>query len=79
MNSNNLLNRIVVDSNIMVGKPVIKGTRLTVELVLGLCAQGMTIEEILQEYPRLEKEDIFACFMFAQQAITNVSFVPLFK
>lgn len=79
MATNNLLQRIVIDPNVMVGKPVIKGTRLTVELVLGLLGQGVTIEKLLQEYPRLSKEDIFACFLFAQQAIGDVTFMPMFK
>ncbi len=50
MNEKELLNRIVVDPKIMVGKPIIKGTRLTVQYILGLLAQGMTTQEILQEY-----------------------------
>ena len=61
MEEKKLLSRIVIDPKIMVGKPVIKGTRLTVQLILGLLAQGMTIEEILQEYKNLKKEDILAC------------------
>ena len=76
MNTNNLLNRIVVDSHIMIGKPVIKGTRLTVELILGLCAQSMTIEEILQEYNKLTKDDILACFVFAQNTLKDTTFIP---
>ncbi|MFA5998661.1 MAG: DUF433 domain-containing protein [Candidatus Babeliales bacterium] len=79
MATNNILQRIIIDPNIMVGKPVIKGTRLTVELILGLLGQGETIEKLLQEYPRLSKEDIFACLLFAQQAIGNVTFMPMFK
>ena len=79
MVTNNLLERIIIDPNIMVGKPVIKGTRLTVELILGLLGQGITIEKLLEEYPRLTKEDIFACLLFAQQAIGNVTFMPMFK
>jgi uncharacterized protein (DUF433 family) len=47
------------------GKPVIKGTRLSVQFILGLLAQGMTQEEILAEYYRLSPEDIRACLEFA--------------
>lgn len=72
-----LLNRIVVDPEIMVGKPVIKGTRLTVQHILGLLAQGMTINDILLEYSRLTKEDIFACLAFAREALDNTTFAPL--
>ena len=69
--------RIVVDPKVMVGKPVIKGTRLTVQHVLGLLAQGMTMEEIVQEYSNLTKEDIFACLTFARDALEDTTFEPL--
>jgi uncharacterized protein (DUF433 family) len=72
-----LLARIVIDPKVMVGKPVIKGTRITVQLILGLLSQGMTHEEIFKEYPRVTREDIYACLLFAQQAIDNSTFVPL--
>jgi uncharacterized protein (DUF433 family) len=61
MNESNLLSRITSDPNVMVGKPVIKGTRLTVDYILNLLAQGMTIPEILLEYEGLVEEDIRAC------------------
>ncbi len=61
MKKRELLNRIVVDPKVMVGKPIIKGTRLTVQYILGLLAQGMTTEEIIQEYKNVAKEDILAC------------------
>lgn len=77
METKELLNRITIDPKIMVGKPIIKGTRLTVERILGLLVQGMTIEEILQEYNKLTKEDILACLAFAQKAIESSSFAPL--
>ena len=77
MEEKKLLSRIVIDPKIMVGKPVIKGTRLTVQLILGLLAQGMTIEEILQEYKNLKKEDILACLTFARDALADTTFVPL--
>lgn len=79
METNHLLQRIIVDPGVMVGKPVVKGTRLTVELILGLLGQGVTIEKLLEEYPRLSREDIFACLLFAQRAITDVTFMPMFK
>jgi len=73
MQQNDLLQRIVIDPNVMVGKPVVKGTRLTVELILGLLGQGITIEKLLEEYPRLTREDVFASLLFAQRAMTVVS------
>lgn len=64
MKEKELLNRIIIDPKIMVGKPIIKGTRLTVQHILGLLAQGMAIAEIVQEYPGITQEDIFACLAY---------------
>ncbi len=75
---NKLINRIVIDPEVMVGKPIIKGTRLSVQFILGLLAQGISVEEILKEYPKLAKEDIFACLAFAHNALENTTFAPLF-
>lgn len=77
MTEKELLQRIVIDPHIMVGKPIIKGTRLTVQFLLGLLAQGMTTEEILQEYNQLTREDILACFAFACETLSDATFVPL--
>ncbi len=60
-----LLTRITLDPKIMVGKPVISGTRLTVEYILNLLAHGETAESIIEEYPGLALEDIQACLLFA--------------
>jgi uncharacterized protein (DUF433 family) len=57
--------RITVDPEIVVGKPVIKGTRITVEFVIDLLAQGWKNEEILKNYPGLQLEDIQACLVYA--------------
>ena len=62
-----LQNRIIVDPKIMVGKPVIKGTRITVELILRQLAQGLSVEKILENYPHLAKEDAFAAIAYASQ------------
>jgi uncharacterized protein (DUF433 family) len=70
-----LLERITVDPEILVGKPVIKGTRLSVEFILGLLARGMSVEEILDEYHGLAREDIAACLSFAAQAVGDSSFI----
>ena len=61
----------------MVGKPVIQGTRLTVEYILNLLAHGATSAEILAEYDGLTQEDIQACLLFAARALENTSFMPL--
>jgi uncharacterized protein (DUF433 family) len=57
--------RIVVDPNILVGKPVVKGTRLAVEFILDLLAQGWPESELLRNYPGLTREDIQACLAYA--------------
>jgi uncharacterized protein (DUF433 family) len=72
-----LLKRIVINPKIMVGKPTIAGTRLTVQYILGLLAQGMTIAEILDEYKGLTVEDIQACLFFASEALESTAFAPL--
>ncbi len=77
MKEKELLNRIVIDPQIMVGKPIIKGTRLTVQFILNLLAQGMTTQEILQEYNKLAKEDILACLAFARDTLADTMFTPL--
>ena len=77
MSDEKLLERIVLKPNVMVGKPVIKRTRLTVEYILGLLAHGATEQEILEEYHRLTREDIQACLLFATRALSNSSFMPL--
>ena len=72
-----LLERITINHIIMVGKPVIRGTRLTVEYILGLLAHGISMEAILEEYPGLAKDDIYACLLFASKSLQDASFVPL--
>lgn len=63
MSDEQLLERIVIDPKVMVGKPVIRGTRLTVEYILNLMAHGATVDDILQEYADLTPEDIRACIL----------------
>ncbi|MEQ8187721.1 MAG: DUF433 domain-containing protein [Candidatus Eremiobacterota bacterium] len=77
MNKMKLLERIVSDPEIMVGKPVVKGTRLTVQYILKLLANGATIEEIMEEYEGLTCEDIMACLLFASEILENTTFSPL--
>ncbi|WP_448601041.1 DUF433 domain-containing protein [Thermoflexus hugenholtzii] len=68
---------MVGDPRAMTGKPVIRGTQLTVEHILSLLASRATVEEILREYPGLTGEDIRACRPFAAKALADISFVPL--
>ena len=61
----------------MVGKPVIKGTRITVEYILNILSHGDTIDDILSEYDGLEKEDILACILYASQMLDKSNVYPL--
>jgi uncharacterized protein (DUF433 family) len=62
---NNLLNRITLNPNICHGKPTIRGLRYPVQNMLELMASGMTIEELIEDYPDLEKDDFLACLAYA--------------
>ncbi len=70
--------RITVDSNILVGKPVIKGTRLAVEFIIDLLAQGWTESEILRNYPGLVHEDIQACLNYASMLLHTERVYPIY-
>ena len=71
--------RIISNPGILGGKPIIKGTRISVELVLGFLASGMDIEEILDEYPHLKKEDIFAAIDYAAKALKHEEIILIGK
>ena len=60
--------RIVINPKVMVGKPVIKGTRIPVDTIVRPLAQGVTQEEILEDYPNLEKEDIWAALGYVDRS-----------
>jgi uncharacterized protein (DUF433 family) len=79
MKDEHILERITINPKIMVGKPVIRGTRLTVEFILNLLAHGETVEKIVQEYEGLNPEDIRACLMFANKFLGDTSFMPLME
>ncbi len=72
-----LLKRITLNPKVMAGKPVIKGTRLTVELIINLLAHGETTAQILEEYKGLTTEDIQACLLFAGESMSRTEFMPL--
>ncbi len=59
--------RIVVNPQVLVGKPVVRGTRLSVDFLLGLMGQGWSEAEILRNYPGLAREDLLACLQYASQ------------
>ena len=62
---NDLLKRITLNPNVCFGKPTIRNMRYPVEMILDLLAAGMTFEELLEDYPDLEREDFQACLLFA--------------
>jgi uncharacterized protein (DUF433 family) len=77
MEDRQLLERIIVNPDVMTGKPVIKGTRLTVGYVLNLLAHGASFEGIMDEYEGIEPDDIRACLLFAGKSLEDNAFVPL--
>jgi len=72
-----LLERIVVDPRVMVGKPVVRGTRIAVEYVLTLLAQGLSVEEILRDYPHLTRDDVAAVLFYAAKVTGNEEVYPV--
>jgi len=72
-----LLERIALDPKVLAGKPAIRGTRLSVEFIIGLLAHGSTVDEILTEYKSLTEEDIQACLLFAGESLRRTDFMPL--
>ncbi len=77
MTDQQLLQRITFNPEVMVGKPVIRGTRLTVEYILNLLGHGDTIDDILEEYDGLTVEDVQACLLFASRSLESTDFLLL--
>ena len=71
MSHSELLTRITVRPDIFGGKPIVRDMRLSVELILSLLAQGVTTEEILDDYPKLEADDVRACIAYAHAVIAG--------
>lgn len=67
--------RIVCDPDILVGKPTVKGTRISVELILGWLGSDWSIEQVLAEYPRLTREDVLAALSFASEFMQSERFM----
>ncbi len=72
-----LTDRIVVDSKILTGKPVVRGTRISVELVVELLAAGWNHAQILASYPHLTEEDIRSCLAYASELLREEKVYPL--
>lgn len=71
--------RIVSDPDVLVGKPTVKGTRLSVELILGWLANGWTHEMIVDSYPQLNRDDILASLAFAAEMLREEQYVAIHK
>ena len=69
--------RITVDPNVLVGKPVVRGTRIAVEFVLELLAQGWTERKVIENYPGLAHEDILACIQYAAEVLKSERIYPI--
>jgi uncharacterized protein (DUF433 family) len=72
-----LRQRITINPKVMVGKPVIRGTRIPVELIVRMMAQGISESDILREYPRLQPDDIRAALAYAAQVLADEEVFPL--
>ncbi len=71
-----ILDRIVINEAILAGKPIVKGTRLSVEQVLGHLAAGWSTSEVLANYPTLKTEDVAACLAYARDVIAGETVFP---
>ena len=69
--------RIIIDPEVLVGKPVVKGSRLAVEFIIDLLAKGWSEDEILRNYPGLSQEDIRACLSYASEILRAEKIYPL--
>lgn len=72
-----LLERIALDPEVMAGKPVIRGTRVPVDLLIRLVAEGLSFEEILEDYPQLSRGDIQAALLYAAEVVRDEEVFPL--
>lgn len=77
MKDQDLLQRLSIDPGVMLGKPVIKGTRLTVEYILDRLAHGASAADLTDEYEGLTTDDVAACLLFAKQSLSNTEYFPL--
>lgn len=71
--------RIIADPAVLAGKPIVKGTRLSVDFILSLLAEGWSESQVLENYPQLKQEDLNAVFGFVQACMAEEEFVALGK
>jgi uncharacterized protein (DUF433 family) len=72
-----LTDRIVIDPGIIAGKPIIKGTRIAVEFLVDLLGQGWSIQQILDNYPGIQPEDVKACLTYAAKVLRDEQIFPI--
>ncbi len=70
-------NRIIIDPKILVGKPIIRGTRIAVEFLIDLLTEGWSNQQILENYPHLKQEDIAACLRYAGSIMKQERVYPI--
>lgn len=75
----NWKDHITADPQVLVGKPVIKGTRISVELILGWLANGWTYEQVLESYPHITRDDILAALAFAEEMMREEEYIARHK
>jgi uncharacterized protein (DUF433 family) len=75
----NWRDRISTDPAVLVGKPCVKGTRISVELILGWLANGWTFETIMESYPRISRDDILAALAFAAEMMREEEYVAIHR
>lgn len=71
MTTDALLNRITIDHNLLVGKPVVRGTRISVELVIDLLARGASKDRLIEQYDNLTTDDVHACLAYAREVLQS--------
>jgi len=71
------MDRIVIDPSILCGKPVIRGTRLAVQFIVGLLAKGWTVEQVIDNYPGVTREDVQACLEYASEVLESERVFPI--
>ena len=77
--ASSFLRRIIVDPKVMAGKPIIRGTRIPVDVILHRVAQGDNIQEILEEYPNITRQDIKAALEYAESVVRGEDIIPQIK
>jgi uncharacterized protein (DUF433 family) len=73
----NLPDRIEINPDVLTGKPVVKGTRISVELIMELLSEKWAVKEILDNYPALDREDVYACLRYATETLKSERVYPV--